>query len=216
MKRITTSFFAVLLAITMLFCLSISCLAAESAAQEAKIGVEENKKEVDTGSDVNIFEELYLAFVNNADKILSSLAFIASLIVAFAYRKGLIPVIKSALSAIGNKTERLSECSLESIQKTEESLKFLSDKFAFCENSVEAISRSLDILTEKLEGMEGEKKSAEKLSLLMNSQIDMLYEIFMQSSLPQYSKDAIGEKVAALKRELKDGEKANEQEVPAI
>ena len=80
----------------------------------------------------------------------------------------------------------------------------------------EAISRSLDILTEKLEGMEWEKKSAEKLSLLMNSQIDMLYEIFMQSSLPQYSKDAIGEKVAALKKELKDGEKANEQEVPTI
>ena len=40
----------------------------------------------------------------------------------------------------------------------------------------------------------------------MLSQIDMLYEIFMQSGLPQYSKDALGERMAKMKKTLGVGE----------
>ena len=40
----------------------------------------------------------------------------------------------------------------------------------------------------------------------MNAQIDMLYEIFMSSALPQYAKDRVGEKVAEMKAQLTDGE----------
>ena len=36
--------------------------------------------------------------------------------------------------------------------------------------------------------------------------IDMLYEVFMHSSLPQYSKDALGEKVAEMKKSISLGE----------
>ena len=156
---------------------------------------------------MNVFEEVYLFVINNADKVFSSLAFIASLIVAFAYRKGLIPLLKSALSAIGSKAEKVKEFSEESAMKTEQSLKFITDKLASYENSVESISKSLDGLIERLDDVDGERKNTESLRLIMLSQVDMLYDIFMQSSLPQYSKDAVGEKVAAMKKELSNGEK---------
>ena len=40
----------------------------------------------------------------------------------------------------------------------------------------------------------------------MLSQIDVLYEIFMQSGIPQYAKDSLGEKVAKMKKSLLVGE----------
>ena len=44
-------------------------------------------------------------------------------------------------------------------------------------------------------------KDAE-LRLILNSQIELLYEIFMSSSLPTYQKDAVGARFAEMKRAL--------------
>ena len=46
----------------------------------------------------------------------------------------------------------------------------------------------------------------EKLKCILKGQMDMLYAIFMSSSLPQYQKDEIGEKIAGLREELLDYE----------
>ena len=41
----------------------------------------------------------------------------------------------------------------------------------------------------------------------MKAQVDMLYEIFMSSSLPQYQKDSVGEKISSMRKSLsEDGE----------
>ena len=47
------------------------------------------------------------------------------------------------------------------------------------------------------------------MKALMSAQIDMLYDIFMTSSLPQYQKDAVNKRISEMKevRALdKDGE----------
>jgi hypothetical protein len=45
----------------------------------------------------------------------------------------------------------------------------------------------------------------------MLGEIDMLYEIFISSSLPQYSKDAISERVAKMKKILLAGENSEKE-----
>ena len=89
---------------------------------------------------------------------------------------------------------------------TEKSLEFLTDRFVSCENTIDSVSRELTNLSEKLDAIQEEKSEKEKFKTVMLSQIDMLYDIFMQSGIPQYSKDALGEKVAKMKKELGIGE----------
>ena len=170
------------------------------------LAAEENSDYVGTEENESTFSEIYSLVLENVDKIFSALAFVSSLLLVFAYKKGLIPIINTGLSAIKKSADKFEGSSLESILKTEESLGFLTDKFASCINTVEGISKSVEELGERLKLMEGEKNNGETVKTVMLSQIDMLYEIFMNSALPQYSKDALGEKVAEMKKSIRAGE----------
>ena len=117
-----------------------------------------------------------------------------------------MPLIKSGIAGIGKSAGELAEKSGEAIEKTEQTLSFLSERFAFCESSVESALASIEELGAKLESIEKNTDGSEKTKAVLLSQIDLLYDIFMQSSLPQYSKDAVGEKVTKMKKALAAGE----------
>ena len=50
----------------------------------------------------NVFETLFIKVKNHAGEICSALALIASLILAYCYKCGLMPIIQNALSAISS------------------------------------------------------------------------------------------------------------------
>ena len=204
MKKTLTLIIALAVVFALTLCLSVTAMASDNpVVNDIESG--ENGDTGSTYSEENPFKEIYEFAAENADKILSALAFLSSLFLIFAYRKGLIPIINKGLSAIGKSSGNFEVTAKESLLKAEKNLDFLSEKFAACENSVEIVSRSIDELTEKFDKIDGDIKATESLKLVMLSQIDMLYEIFMHSSLPQYSKDALGEKVAEMKKSISLG-----------
>ncbi len=150
----------------------------------------------------NAFKEIYEFVISNSDKLFAMLAFISSLLVGFAYKKGLIPLVKTALGALGNGVALLKE---EAKQRGEEANLALSNaenKLSKAEENIALVAEKLTALEEELtKSREGAMKDKE-LRLILGSQIDLLYEIFMSSSLPDYQKDAIGERVAEMKRAL--------------
>ena len=154
----------------------------------------------------NFFVAVYSAFSDYLPEILSALAFIGSLLLAFFYKKGLLPLIKASLGAltgivgeVKKKTEEgeavsreLNELLTERLGEAEGALNGLTEKFASLENALSAAeSRSLD---------------KEKMTLIMTTQIELLYDIFMSSSIPQFQKETVGECVAKMKEALKDSE----------
>ena len=160
---------------------------------------------IDTGVEQNVFTEFYNLVSSNIDKIFSALSFGAALILAFAYKRGLLPLLSSALSLIKNKLTSFEGDAKESMAKTEETVKLLFDKFAFYTNSVELLSSSVEEILEKLSAREKDSQDLELFRTVMLSEVEMLYDIFMQSSLPQYSKDAVGERVKIMKERLSSG-----------
>jgi len=61
----------------------------------------------------------------------------------------------------------------------------------------------LDVmLKEKFAYVDEAQQERQELKLILDSQIDMLYDIFMASALPQYQKDAVGEKIAKMKEAI--------------
>lgn len=147
-------------------------------------------------------DEAYSLAVKNADKIFALLACISSLLVGFAYKKGLIPLVKNALSALAGGVSSLKEQTEKAEEITNGALTEAKDKLDRAEECFKTISERLASLESELDlAREGSMKDNE-LRLILNAQIDMMYELFMSSALPSYQKDSIGVKVAEMKRAL--------------
>ena len=138
-----------------------------------------------------------------AGEILCALTFAGSLILAFAYKKGLLPLVKGSLLGIGNAISKMKEDATENAEKGskigEDIANRLDGTTLTLDTLAEKVSELDIMLKEKLESEDEAQREKEEIKLILTSQIDMLYDIFMASALPQYQKDAVGEKVARMK-----------------
>ena len=66
-------------------------------------------------------------------------------------------------------------------------------------------------MDEKISVFVEQKKEGQLLHLLMENQIDMLMEIFLASSLPQFEKERVCKRVEEMKLALKAAEKAEDK-----
>ena len=168
----------------------------------------ETAEPVATENDATVFDKIYAEVSEYAGEILCAMAFTGSVILAFAYKKGLLPIIKGSLVSIGNAVGKMKDSVSRSTEMSEE----LSKNLAYgLENSAlvlgtlaEKIDALDNALTEKLSAESDHTREKEALGIILTAQIDMLYDVFMCSALPQYQKDAIGERIATMKGALKE------------
>ncbi len=149
----------------------------------------------------NIFEEIYIQLESNADKIFSALAFIATLIVGIFYKSGLLPLLKDALSRLKSTIDKAKEAEEAHSNQTNSKIDAISETVAQMEkqiNSIELGSRDIEKLCRERDAMR----------TILTSQVDMLYAIFICSSLPEYQKEEIGLKIQQMREELSIYEQA--------
>ena len=153
-----------------------------------------------------VFDKLYCELGEYAGEILCAMAFAGSVILAFAYKKGLLPIVKGSLVSIGNAVGKMKDSVNQSTEMGEKLSKSLESGLDNATEMLRTLGEKVDslehILAEKLTDEDERAKEKEALGIIMNSQIDMLYDIFMCSALPQYQKDAVGEKIAKMKEAL--------------
>lgn len=150
----------------------------------------------------SFYELVYSALREHSEKILSALAAIGSLLLAFTYRRGLMPTLNGALEKM---CEGIGKIKTASEEQTKNAALLLSEAEERLENSKNALAD----ITNKLEKLELElseslesKDEREKMKIILLSQTEMLYDIFMSSALPQYQKDMVGERTLKIKEEL--------------
>ena len=176
---------------------------SESGALDSESGEKISTDADGKNTDKNIFEESYKLLEDNADKIFSVLAFIGTLVVGIGYKSGLLPLLREALSKL--------KASLDGVKaEGERNMEMTTEMFTELVDAVENINLSLRDNAEELNRIgwqfdDYQKfcKERESMRLVMLGQIDMLYAIFMSSSLPQYQKDEIGEKIGSMREELR-------------
>lgn len=160
----------------------------------------------DAAEETNFFDEAYAFVSENADKILSALAAIASLVLAIAYRRGLLPLLKGGLGTLSGTVSALKEDTQKAEGAAREILETATEKLTLAENLITELSEKLSKIEEELVLTKEEEKRAADLRLLLGTQIDLLHDIFMSSSLPYYRKEEVGEKVAEMKKALSASE----------
>ncbi len=192
--------FLVLLAVLLTLLSAFSLVASAESVEEASVSAEQN-----------FFEEAYAFLKENADKILAALAFFTSLILAFAYRRGLIPLLKGGLGTLSGTVSSLREDTEKAEGAAREILTAAADKLDYAEKLISELSEKLECIEMELAANKETEKRAADLRVLIGTQIDLLHDIFMSSSLPYYRKEEVGEKVAEMKKALSASEEAQNE-----
>jgi hypothetical protein len=182
---------------------------AESAEISAEFPVEstENFEENPENSGAkSFFEQLYLEAESNLDKILSALTLTATMLIGLAYKKGLLPGLDTAVGNIHNAVKSLSDSQKNDAEIYRNGLTSLTKRIESIEKNLSPLTNLLTETCNRLEDANASKSDREKLRCVLLSEVEMLGEIFMSSSLPQYQKDSIGERIFKMKQELKNDE----------
>ena len=152
--------------------------------------------------DKNVFSIIYGEIMKNAGDIFSTLAFISSLLIAIAYKKGLLPALTRAVTGIEGAIDKVKKSADETKEGMGEGYKEIAQKLSRFDENIAGYKDSLTSIEEKLSGLQSDCAEREKFKVIMASQIDLLYDIFMSSSLPQYQKEAVGARVVKMREEL--------------
>ncbi len=165
----------------------------ETADENGNGATDESGNETadESGNGENIFDSLYTAVTDNLDKILSSFAFIGSLLIAFTYKKGLLPAVNQSLSAIGGVVGNIKEQTEKGISSASENSEKITNELTNTQNLLNSIRERLESLETELNSASKTASEIDKFKSVLTAQTDMMYEIFMTSSLPQFQKDSI-------------------------
>jgi hypothetical protein len=150
----------------------------------------------------SFFEQVYEFVSNNADKILSAMAFSASLALALIYRRSLIPILKGSIGAISGTVSTLKEDSEKCSVAARDILESAAAKRECAQKLISELSDKLTVIEEELQLSKEEAARSADLRTLIGTQIDLLHDIFMASSLPYYRKEEVAEKVSEMKKTL--------------
>ena len=220
--------FTVLAAVVLLCCtLSVGTLAASdvntepyaeitatgiAAAEASEIitvpvndgTAEDNAAPTAEERDVNFFEKLYDAVRDYISEILCVLAFGGSFLIAVLYKKGLLPLLKSALSAINAAVGKIKEATEKGANADAEKTAKITQALDKAYGLIEAQSDTLEALEKRLDSLSTDKSEREKLRLILECEVELLYDIFMSSGLPEYQKDAVAKRLKAIESLVKE------------
>lgn len=197
-KRI---FLTLLVSLTLAFTLFSVTAFANEAAPIIEDAIE--NETVYEARDASIFDDIYGAVMENADKILSALAFCGTVIVGFAYKKGLLPLLGKAMTAISRSVEGIKEDGIKSAESAEKRLTDIDTSIKEIRESASATKTAISEIEDHLARYENAMTQYSSMKTVMAAQTDMLYSVFMSSALPQYQKEEIGERISEMKKELK-------------
>ena len=201
--RLVKKTLSILIAVTLIISM-FTIIPLTSASAEEGIPDESIREQTEE----NFFSRIYDEVASYASEILCGLTFIGSLTIAFAYKKGLLPLVEKSLLAIGNAVTGIKESTKENAEASSAFDVNIEKQLSILEELLQSLAEKVNSLDKELmESLQNESESrleAKELRLVVDAQIDMLYDVFMSSALPQYQKDAVGERIAKMKEAIRE------------
>lgn len=186
---------------TIALLLSFTLTSAASGSAQAD-GTKDEAYDTADAEKESFFDVLFVGIEENMSSILSALAFIGSVIVMFCYKKGLIPIISDGIKALAGGVKQLGEKSNSIATDVEENAKFIEEKLLTVNELIQKMESALSLLEANEKNENSNKLHRAKIETVLNTQTEIMYEIFMSADLPQYIKDNIGEKLGNMKKSL--------------
>lgn len=213
MKKTILKRFAAIAACAMLMLLLFSTIAFASEGEavektmEDEVVITDTAESAEPDNGIGFFASLLDAIKDNASEILSSLTLISSIILMFVYKGGFLPMVKDAVGTLGSKVKSISEkTDLIGTESTEMKDR-LEKTLAASEEALAAVETALSDIAIKIPEANAAKRSADTSIEVLSLEVEMLYELFMSSALPQYVKDRVGERIGKMRELVGGGDK---------
>ncbi len=148
------------------------------------------------------FTSLYQAYEENKGDIFSFASALISLVLVFVYQKGLVPVLKGGLTLIEGQVKNLQKANAETkneTEKTSEQTLALAVRMEECGGKMKEV---LDELLARASESEAQQKEIATLRESMLYQAELLGEVFLASSLPEYSKERVAKTLERVRDHL--------------
>ena len=214
MKKI----FVILLTLALSVCFGVTALASDTVIPDAKADeavsqdIENatlsdesasNPSESRTEAEKeNPFVALYELASAHTAEIFSALAALLSCVIAFAYRRGLLPLVKQGIGTLANTVggiDKATEAAREQMLAEAQTNRSLTEQM---EKSIAQLSQKMSEILARFDALENDKTVDELLLSTLKTEVELLGEIFLSSSLPEYRKEIVGNTVARLKEQL--------------
>lgn len=150
----------------------------------------------------NPFAMMFDTVKDYATEIFCSLSLVCSLVLAYCYKRGLIPLLTGGLNSLSGVIKSVKESTERGEGETRELAKIVTARLCEAESALDIITASIGDLSARLDALSEDKQEKEQMKVILGAQVDMLYSIFMTSALPQYQKDEVGARIAAMREAL--------------
>ena len=177
---------------------------ADTVIADVKTNVDDDSAVKAEATEVNFFERLYDAVTDYISEILCVLAFGGSFLIAVLYKKGLLPLLKGALSAISSAVGKIKDATEESAISDAEKTAKITEALDRAHALIEAQTRSLEVVERRLDALSTDKTDRERMKLILECEVELLYDIFMSSALPEYQKDAVAKRLKSISSLIKE------------
>ena len=169
-----------------------------------------SNEEEKTSKGNDFFTSLYLVYEENKGSIFSLLSAIVSLVLVFVYQKGLVPILKSGITLIEGQVRGLREVNTKAKEEnewvSEQALTIASQM----QNETAELRKFAEVLLSRTEESEERDEEFKRMRQCILWQAKLLGEVFLSSSLPEYSKEKVGRVVADIDAMLTKTEHSEE------
>lgn len=202
-----------LLVLTALLCLlCIPLYASAEALPTAPEGIDTSggaaptdtatRGESDAWAQETVGGRITAFFETYAGEILSGLTLLGSILLMCGYKRGFLPTLCSGLDCLTRSAEAVGTEARASAERTQEELqRFTAEAESFLSREVEMLD-VLETLRTRAEALEirlaeaADEKARE--TILWRGVADLLYGVFSAANLPDYAKEQLGARYAAL------------------
>ena len=154
----------------------------------------------------NVFTQIYEYFTAYSGDIFGALAFVTSLILSLMFKSKLVPAISKGSDRLEKEIKRLGELTGNASCDLKAENGALSRLLCELKDTCEKNDKTLREALAKIKSTEELDVEKEKTRLVISSQVDLLYDIFMASSMTQYQKEKIGIEIAKMREKLAENE----------
>ena len=214
MKKIICS---LLLAVMIFSFLMVGASAAEytennGGASETAIQSEASDTNATDDNDTSAPAELYAIISQHLGEIFAFLACAFSGLLMVCYKKGILPLIKGGISALSGGVSELSKEAQKQSESSQGISSMLAEKLNYADELLQKMGSALNAMEKKLAEAQATKEESEIMKCVLLEEVNMLYEVFMAATLPEYQKERISKQVSAMRDKLaaQDGEENEE------
>lgn len=178
----------------------------EKAYEESIPAPSEGEDSIDAPAedqaDATFLGALYEAYEENKSDLFSLASALVSLVLVFVYQRGLVPTLKGGLTLIEGQVKALREVSTDT---KEENAKSADETRALALQMAQSAERMQEVLSDicaRRAEEESEEQGMKRLEECLRTQTELLGELFLHSSLPEYEKERVAAMVGSVRTML--------------